>query len=350
MTEPLETKKQAVKAWHAVLSPVLLMCSPDFYEIPEPDPDAGYANSFAIKGREEYLKDPAGFREIAKKQWQALKEIFNTLGVDTIEMTPIENLPDQVFTADPSLSLITTTGKEAQRSEAKAITILSLFSNEERQDEQKATVSFIEEEVPSRPMVQSHFRTEGTGDNVYDPFRDIFWSGFVPDPSRKTADSGRSDLRAHAVLKAVTGVPVVSMAVKKPFFHIDTSMAPLSNGHIICYKDGMRREAFEKLLQEGLDRYGLSREEYLIEVSKEDAAAYACNLRCVGDTIVMPLCSNELQETLRDKGYKVLTTDLSHFIYSGGAVHCLTNNLNESRVVGGVARQQGIKPKKLNMV
>lgn len=325
--------------------PVLLMCPPEFYAIPAPDLNAGHANDFAIRGYEEQQKNPQGFRKLAIKQWNLLREAFNSLGVRTIELEPDEQMPDLVFTADPSLSLITVSKESALKADVTGITILSHFSNVERESEVLANSQFLEQNFNDRAIIRAHFRTEGTGDNVYDPFRDVYWSGFVPNAGRMNAASGRSDIRAHKGLELVTGVPVISMAVKKPFFHIDTSMAPLTNGHIICFKDGMQPEAYKTLIREGLDRYGLSREEYLIEVDKSDAGAYACNLRCVGNTIVMPKCSNDLKDRLYNKGYEVVTLDMTQFIYSGGAMHCVTNNLNERRVVGGLCGQLGFERK-----
>ncbi|PCI00816.1 MAG: hypothetical protein COB76_02645, partial [Alphaproteobacteria bacterium] len=160
---------------------------------------------------------------------------------------------------------------------------------------------------------------------------------------------GRSDIRAHKGLEAVTGVPVVSMAVKEPFFHIDTCMTPLTNGHIIAYKDGMKPEAFENLMQEGFKRYGMDPEEYLILVSKEDAENYACNLVCVGNNIIMPQVSDGLQDRLKSKGYEVTCLDMSVFINDGGAMHCLTNNLNEQRIKGGTCVQKGYERNTLTL-
>ena len=106
----------------------------------------------------------------------------------------------------------------------------------------------------------------------------------------------------------------------------------------------MSAEAFEEMQQKAFDRYGLPRNEYLIEVSESDAVKFACNLRCIGDTIVMPTCSRALQNRLIETGYKVITTDMSHFIQSGGAVHCVTNNINETRVKGGYVAKLRLAP------
>lgn len=327
--------------------PVLLMCRPEFYGIPEPHATNGHANVMAEKHYAEYLKDPAAYRKEAQAQWRALRDVFNSLGVKVAELDPIAGQLDQVFTADPTLSFITASAQDALSSSPREITILSHFTNDQRQPEVEASTAFIERTFPQRPIVQSYFKSEGTGDNVYDPFRDVFWSGFSPEAGKNgKASEGRSDLRAHATLSSVTGVDVISMNVRgkdEGFFHVDTSMVPLSKGHILCYRDGMSTEAYNKILLNGLAGYGLPASEYLIEVDADDAHRFSCNLRSVGDTLVMPLCSDGLKDRLERAGYDVVRTNMSHFIGNGGAVHCVTNNLMEQRVVGGTCRQYGFE-------
>jgi N-dimethylarginine dimethylaminohydrolase len=312
--------------------PVFLMADPASFAIEKPYADGhAPANDFSVKGYEEYSKDPEAFVAKARQQWTRLRDVFNQLGAKVVVMKAKPHQPDQVFTTDPSLSLKTADGT--------LITIFSRFSNEGRQQEVADQAAFLEKNAAGSILLNAHFRTEG-GDNVYDRFRDVFWSGYTRSPGRDGAASGRSDIRAHKALSQATGVEVVDIEVKEPFFHIDTSLAPLPDGHIVCYRGGMSDEAFEEMQRKAFDRYGLDRKEYLIEVSKEDAAAYACNLRCVGKTIVMPTCSRELQDKLTGIGYKVITLEMSQFIYTGGAVHCLANNINETRIPGGTIRQQ----------
>ena len=316
--------------------PILLMADPEFFAIEKPYEDGhAPANDFSVNGYEEYAKDPEAFVAKAREQWTKLRDIFNQLSVKTVVMNADPKNPDQVFTADPSLSFKTEQGQ--------LITIFSRFSNENRQAEVDNQVAFFETKKPGNVLINSHFRTEGTGDNVYDPFRDVFWSGYTNTPGREGATSGRSDKRAHNTLSYATGVEVISLEVRKPFFHIDTCLAPLPSGHVVCYKGGMSEADFEKMQKNAFDRFGLPRHEYLIEVSESDAAKLACNLRCVGNTIVMPECSQDLQNKLTEIGYKVITTDMSQFIHTGGAVHCLTNNINETRIKGGYAKKQGLK-------
>ena len=317
--------------------PVLLMADPKFYAINAPYEDGhAPANDFSVEGHEAYARDPKAFVAEARDQWLRLKDIFNSLNVKTIVLEPEPGNLDQVFTADPSISLKTEKGK--------LVTIFSRFSNEGRQPEVEVQAAFFEADQSDAEFISASHRIEGTGDNVYDPFRDVFWSGYTSKPGREGTAAGRSDRHAHELLSEATGVEVISLEVQKPFFHIDTALAPLPSGHIVCYRGGMSAEAFEEMQQKAFDRYGLPRNEYLIEVSESDAVKFACNLRCIGDTIVMPTCSRALQNRLIETGYKVITTDMSHFIQSGGAVHCVTNNINETRVKGGYVAKLRLAP------
>lgn len=328
---------------YASRDPVLLMCAPDFYSISGPDPISGkYANKFAEKSHKTYLKSPQSFLRLAQKQWNDYKNTLVSLGVKVVDLEPCKQHGDLVFTADPTLSLVT---QKEHGGAPHVITLASRFSNTERQSEVDYSLDFLNKLDPSRGVDNIQFCTEGTGDNYYDPFRDIYWSGYTKNPGRHNAAAGRSDIRAHKSIELITGVPVISMAVKEPFFHIDTCMAPLPNGHIIAYKDGMQPSAFNTLIYEGFERYGMDPYEYLILVDGTDAKNYACNMRCVGNTLIMPKVSQNLQDRLRVKGYQVICLDMSAFISDGGAMHCLTNNLNEHRIKGGACVNYGYSRK-----
>lgn len=313
------------------------MCPPDFYEIREPDSATGAANDFENKGFEEFKKNQKEFRRAANAQWQALKSTFVSLGVEVVEIEPKENHPDLVFTADPSVSIIGNSWNLSRNGNANSITILSRFSNKKRQNEVAINAAFFERNFPDRAILESHFRTEGSGDNVYDVFRDTYWSGYNRQLKQGCAAAGRSDKRSHQALIATFGVEVISLPVMRPFFHIDTSLAPLSKGHIVFYEKGILPDSLHYFRKRAFADYGLPIENYLIPVSKKDADRLACNLVCINDTVVMPACSQDLQDRIRKAGYEVVTRDVSRFIAAGGAVHCLINNINQQRVVGGLA-------------
>lgn len=303
------------------------MSPPDFYRIKEAGKN-GYPNQFSIKGYEEYIKDPEGFRNKAEQQWNKLKTIFEDAGAEILILPARESNPPLSFTADPFISI---------NDNNKNTTLISRFSNPRRLDEAEIAANFLKVNFPERGLIISELYIEGTGDNYYDPYRDIFWSGYDPEGATlQNASSGRSNIKAHKLLEALTGIRVISLAVKEPFFHIDTTLCPLPNGHILFYKNGIQGRMLNKFYNEAFDKHNLDKSEYLIEVSEQDALAFGCNARIVTNsqgkhTIVTPLISDELKDKIESKGYKVVTTDLSAFIADGGGPHCLSNNLNETR-------------------
>ena len=194
------------------------------------------------------------------------------------------------------------------------------------------TLSRLDDE---RLFVQSLHKIEGNGDNVPDPFRGIIWSGYTDQANFSMAAHGRSSLEAHEFLSDHTKVPVVSLRTIKPFYHIDTVLGPLPNGHILAHHKSLHPDSHKKFLTHAFENYGLDPHEYLIPVTTKDAFLLAANVRCFGNHVIMPNCSPELHETVRSKGYEVEIADISAFLAGGGGIHCLSNVINEPMPVPG---------------
>lgn len=299
---------------------VFLMCPPDYFELTAPDPDDGFANDMIAKSYERFAQDPEVFRQKATTQWVAFEQLVEQkLGAQIVLLKPETQLQDQCFTADASLSYRDATGTD--------ITLISTMTHPLRTKETDLHRHKIKELFPERVLKTNPLPSEGSGDNLYDPYRDLFWSGFVTSPSSHRPAEGRSDKRAHDFLSVETGIDVVSLEVKRPFFHIDTTLAALPQGHLLYYPGGFTQEAFATLIKKGIEDVKLDPDEYLIEVTEEEALLYACNLIYLGNKVVMTTCGDRLPNILTQKGYEVFTTDLSCFIQAGGGPHCLTNNL-----------------------
>jgi len=304
-------------------TPVFLMCPPEHFAIDAP-PTSGAANDMMIEGARVYAADPAGFRRAATRKWENLRGVLEReLGAEIIELEAQEGLSDQVFSADASISLMMDDGT--------SVAFLSRFTYEERQAEVALHAEALRAYDPKRELREASYNIEGCGDNVYDPVRDLFWSGFTPTPARSAAGCGRSDVRAHRELEQATGVDVVDLQVRRPFFHLDTAVAILPRGHVMCCAEGISDASLEILKERAFEPYGLSVEEHLIPVTRVDADRYACNVVTHEDRVVLPEVSDELLETMRAKGYEPITVDLKEFILSGGGPHCLTNLVNERR-------------------
>lgn len=314
---------------HATVDPVLLMCPPEHYRIREPHPSAGHANDQSHEGFRVYQRDPAGFLNRSMKKWEALRTILEReLGATIRTTDPVPGLDDQVFAADASISLV------RRDEEGGAVSLLSRFTYDERQPEAEIHAAHLRAFDPARDIRTADFNIEGCGDNVYDALRDVFWSGCTRSPARARAGEGRSDARAHAQLAEFTGVEVIGLEVRRPFFHLDTTVAVLPHGHVLCGADGLTPAARSTLISRAFEPFGLDPDEYLINVSREDAERYACNVVTRDDVVVLPTVSDELLTALASKGYRPIPTDLTEFIHSGGGPHCLVNQINEPRKHG----------------
>ena len=352
----------------------LLVSEVDHYLIPGPDENGAYDNTFQKAGYRQQQSDPEGFLLLAKEQHRNLCAIFEKVsGVAPIRMPAKRGLGDAVFTSDPFITITVPDGNSAKR-----LILPSKFTNIHRHDEVPYATKFLHKTLKKNPqlslpqqfakaandnasipgkiinflawklwknktkVIQPRFNIEGSGDNTYDTYRGCYWSGHVAPDQKGTSAAGRSHKEAHTFLQAATSIPVHSIELVKPFFHIDTIMCPLPCGRIMVYPDGMTPESFAYFKKAAFENYGLDPDEYMIEVSKEDAYAYGCNARVMNDQdsnkhIIMPNCSEQLQQRLTDANYIVHTVELSCFLASGGGVKCLSHNIGLEHKEGGTS-------------
>ena len=64
-----------------------------------------------------------------------------------------------------------------------------------------------------------------------------------------------------------------------------------------------------------------------IVVSEGDALRFACNAVNLDRTIVLNCISDELEMTLRERGFDVVQVELDEFLKAGGAAKCLVMKL-----------------------
>jgi N-dimethylarginine dimethylaminohydrolase len=311
-------------------APLFLMCPPEHFAI------SYNSNKFAESmGLRAWRENPLGVRLRAREQWNALRATLEGLGAAVLVMPAALDLPDQIFTADAtqSYALRQPSGENGGSMTWRRVVVLSRFVSDFRAGEVAAQRDFIKNRLgESVEFIAVEGTLEGTGDNVYDPFRDVIWSGH----------GLRSLPQTHIRLAEATGIEVVALQVKSPFFHIDTTLAPLPRGHLLCYPGGLQPDALARLKRRGLEDFSLPERDFFIETTDEEALAFACNIVCVGDDIVMPRCGKRLPGLLEQRGYRVHPVDVDATILAGGGPHCLTNNLNLTRIPGGLARTEGL--------
>lgn len=300
---------------------VTLMCAPKNTWI---TPEA--ANIFQTPEVEaEFKNDPEGVKEKILREWSALYEAaHNPVLLNNPDNSDTVKYYDDVFTADASLTHFTKDGY---------FTILSKFTNVQRQPEVMVHKKAIEDiakkyNLKNHRFVEAPFNTEGTGDNVYDPFRNVFWSGYTDNTDSSHAAEGRSDLRAHKVLAAESKTQVNSLKTANGQFHIDTSLAPLPRGQVVLYPAGIdscytknKMELFNKM---AFGDYGMDPKKNLLLVNEQDAEKFACNLVDLGENrlLVSAAASKEFREALKRLEYDLVEVATPYLDMLGGGAHC----------------------------
>ncbi len=316
-----------------LLRPIFMMCEPNYF-----DP-----RSIARPEQENIKLDPENDNHFdaikAHEQHRVLRQAYLDMGCSIILNKGECSLIDGVYKADPSISNMTvTTSPKGKITSAHFDTVLSKFSLIRRSPEviqQLGDIKFLQHILAERFQVSASscvmsalVHGEGTGDNVYDPYRDVFWCGNKPKTNGYSVSHGRSDPKFHEILAQTFSAieRTRSLEVDNGHFHIDTSLSPLPKGDVIIYRGGITPNAFENLK----NSVG---EENLILVSKKDAYDYyGCNSVITnGNNIVMPKTTPELHTKITSRGYHAEQIELDQFIMSGGAAHCLVNRVNQMR-------------------
>jgi N-dimethylarginine dimethylaminohydrolase len=247
---------------------------------------------------------------LAAQQWTRVRDALRQAGADVIVAPePPDNCPDAVFFANAGLIY-------------DDIAVVSQFKHVERQVEEPYFIDYFNDKgfstdcLPNYELplplqeIRPRISFEGAGDALFSSDRKRLFMGY----------GFRTDFEAKAALDWIFdthGTIVIPLRLVDPrWYHLDTAFCPLDTGEALWYPG-----AFDEYSQSIVEAwYG----DKLITVSEEDALMFACNAVSVGEYIVMPKQTDALYFELADRGYKVLTVDMSQFLRSGGACKCLT--------------------------
>ncbi|MEB3233077.1 MAG: TIGR00300 family protein [Leptolyngbyaceae bacterium] len=267
----------------------ILMCPPHHY-------DVDYVINPWMEGNVHRSS-----RDRAEEQWNALFQILQEYA--TVELVkPQQGWPDMVFTANAGLVLDQTV-------------VLSRFFHPERQGEEPHFKQWFEEQGYTVHQLPESLPFEGAGDALLDRAGRWLWAGY----------GFRSELDSHPYLAEWLDIEVLSLRLMdERFYHLDTCFCPLTDGYLLYYPAAF--DAYSNRLIEMRVP-----EEKRIAISEVDAVNFACNTVNVGYTVVMNQASDELKQTLEERGFTVRETPLTEFLKAGGAAKCLTLRTTEPR-------------------
>jgi N-dimethylarginine dimethylaminohydrolase len=230
---------------------------------------------------------------LALAQWGRLRALYRELGHRVSELTPVEGLPDMVFTANGATVV------------DRAV-LLANFRHPQRAAETRKHENWFKEHGFA-DLRHPRWANEGEGDCLREGRRILAGTGFRTDP------------RSHGELQELCGLPVVGLTLVNPrHYHLDTALAVLGDGRIMYYpaafSDGSRR---------------VLRELYPDALLADDADAAAFGLNAVSDglNVVLPQAATNLIGQLRERGYRPIGVDMSELMKAGGAVKCCTLDL-----------------------
>jgi N-dimethylarginine dimethylaminohydrolase len=231
---------------------------------------------------------------VAQQQWQAVYDIYTKqLGWDVKLAEPVKHLPDMVFATDCCLMI---NGK----------VLLSNFRYPERQPESAHFKKWFEANGYTDIQQTTH-KFEGGGDNLVCGDKILAGHGF------------RSDAAAAAEISDYFDMEVVPLTIVDPFFyHLDTSLAVLSDDTVACYP-GAIDEASRQRLRAAIP--------HVIEATLEEAQGFGLNAVSDGHTIITSNESKSLLQKYREAGFAVIGTPILEFRKSGGGVKCMTLEL-----------------------
>jgi N-dimethylarginine dimethylaminohydrolase len=258
-----------------------LMCPPEHFAV-----------TYAINPwmRPDTPVDPA----LAMRQWETLRQTYESLGHTVQIIDPVPGLPDMVFAANGATVIDST--------------VLGVrFRYPERAAEADAYLAWFRSHGYTA-VHEAKLVNEGEGD--------ILVAG---DGTILAGYGFRSDVGAAEELAAVFGRRVVSLRlVDDRYYHLDTALCVLDATTAMYYPaafDDAGRAVLASVFPE------------LIEAKDEDAEVLGLNAVSDGRRVVLAAAAAGLARSLTARGFEVVPVDMSELLKAGGGAKCCTLEL-----------------------
>ncbi|MBL8192652.1 MAG: amidinotransferase [Blastocatellia bacterium] len=265
----------------------ILMCPPTYFEVKD------IKNSF--------MQDNLGKVNIdlARRQWEDLRDTFIKLGKQVFIIDAVPELEDMVFAANQVLPYFSKT----------PYVLLSHMRHASRKKEVPYYQDWFKKrgyEILELDSSQD-LLFEGQGDAIWHPAKQMLWGGY----------GHRTSLAAYQEIAAKLSVPVIALELHtSDFYHLDTCFCVLDPNTVLIYSEAFTKEGL-KLIHHFFPR--------VMEVPAEDAyKTFACNALSLDyKYVVIQQGAEATNEKLYHAGFEVIEVDTSEFIKSGGSVFCL---------------------------
>ncbi|GLW21410.1 amidinotransferase [Microbispora amethystogenes] len=267
-----------------------LMCRPEFFTV-----------SYSINPwmRPEKGADTA----TALRQWESLRQAYESLGHRVSLIDPVEGLPDMVFAANGALVV------DGRVYGAR-------FAHPERAAEGPAYLRWFVEQ--GYETLEASFTNEGEGDYLTLDEMILAGTGF------------RTDVAAHMEAQEFLGRPVVTLRLVDPrYYHLDTALFPLDGRNVAYYPEAFSegsRRVLRRLFPDA------------VVATSADAEVLGLNAVSDGRNVVVNAEATGLVLELKRRGFEVVPVDLSELRKAGGGPKCCTLEIRtgEIRVSGEI--------------
>ncbi len=236
-------------------------------------------------------------KQLAQRQWQQLYDGFAASGLNVEALEAQPDMPDLVFTANPSF--IVPHYRHAW---------CSKMAHQARQPEVEVHRRFFEQQgFEIRTLTANDIKFEGHGDGLWHPQRLLLHA----------AVGQRSDLQGWQEIDAA--YPELDILLyelqHKDFYHLDTALTCLDEQTALFVDDAFN-DGGRALLHAAFPQ--------AIALNDFEAKQFAGNAFCAdGKQVFIEQGCNALNEKLTARGFTVHPVATQQFRLSGGSVFCL---------------------------
>ncbi len=257
----------------------ILLCPPTFYDIE-------YEINPWMHVENKVDKDKV------LMEYEVLKNTYQSLGVEILEIDPVKGLPDMVYAANFGFV-------------KNNLFVKSNFKYKERQKESEYSKKYFQNIGFEIAEIPAEISFEGQGDLLYSNGK--YFMGY----------GKRSSLGAKKYLEDFLKGEVIEFELSDPYFyHLDMSFAPLDNKTVVINKNSFDQDGIDKIYKNFKN---------VIVAGDTDNKIFACNLVVVDKNIVVGQgISDELKNNFAKYGFKTHEVPTTEYGKGGGSVKCLT--------------------------
>lgn len=269
----------------------LLMCPPDHFGV--------------IDVKNPHMAAHVGGTDAAaaRAQWNALRDVFEQLGMPVATLPATPGCEDMVFAANQTFA-----GLDREN---RPTCMLSRMLHASRQREVAAFEAWYRAAGYRVERAPDDVLFEGGGDAIWHPGRRLIWGGH----------GYRSQRRAYDRVSEIFSAPVLLLELRSEhFYHLDTCFCPLDESTALIHPGSLAPVGVEMIRRVFRT---------VLECPDEEALGpMACNATALpGGHVVLQRGAPRTAALLNSHGFQVYEIETGEFLKSGGSAYCMKSYL-----------------------